>query len=386
MRRGRTRSYHSDEEFYDDEDDAGYMRPPQRRSHRPRRRSVWPALLLGCGLGIFFAVLAATVVVFITIRSIQDVGMGNSAPGGLGGVNGLGPSKTFSDEQSQTFPPTSLSQLLVCDQIGNVTITTDTTATITVTTKKIVHTADQSSANREFKRIDVAIQTLSAPAGKLSCASSAATTASTTPSTTDQVSATGNGSALIVNVNLPDYNGVLRGTNDAVDVTITLPSSVMASAGPSFLLTVNAPLGNITVDGVSGDLQIKGSSGNIGVSHAVLAVGSHIETGEGNVTFSGALAVPSGASATGGSTTSYLLQSEQGNIDVTLPANTNVTLDANTNVGKINGDDFALTAQNQDGSMSYHGPLNPANSGTPVGVLILDVSTGNVTLHKEVVQ
>ena len=103
------------------------------------------------------------------------------------------------------------------------------------------------------------------------------------------------------------------------------------------------------------------------------------------MTFNGALAVTQptqGGTNANGAPNSYIIQTEQCNIDVTLPVGTNVIIDANTNVGQINANDFALPVQSSDGSMSYNGPLQPGSSNKPTRVLVLDVSTGNVTLHK----
>jgi predicted membrane protein len=114
------------------------------------------------------------------------------------------------------------------------------------------------------------------------------------------------------------------------------------------------------------------------VSNATLADNSHLSTGEGNITFNGTLALPSVATTQA----RFYLQSEHGNIDVTLPADTNVTLDTNTNVGKITSD-FPINVQDQGGgSQSYHGPMTPSAAPSAASLLILDVSTGNVTIHK----
>lgn len=393
MGRGSDRTGHSwddaGQEWYDDEEEEYVyqrrqqpQRPPRRKRRVRRRRSVWPALLTGCGLGILLAVLAAAAVVFFALRSVPGM-VPSGGLKGLGGVNGLNNTKTFTQQQSQNFQLTNLNQLQVCNEIGDVTINTNAasnaTAT-TVTTEKIVHSTNQSAANQEFGRIAVTAQT---SAGNSVCASSSNPAQPTPGSTNTTPQNTQNGSgAFVVNASVPDNNGILRGTNDAVNVTISVPAALLSNAGTAFLLNITAPIGNIAVDGVSGNLQLKGSSGNITVSQAVLALGSHLETAEGSVTFSGALAIAQDGSPTNGAPTSYIIQSEQGNIDVTLPSAVNVTIDANTNTGKIIANDFALPVQNSNGSMSYNGPLLPNSPNKATNVLVLDVSTGNVTLHK----
>ncbi len=392
MGKGSDRTGHSwddaEEEWYDDEEEYIYQRrqqpqrPLRRKRRVRRRRNIWPALLTGCGLGILLAVLAAAAVVFFALRSVPGMVPAGGLRG-LGGVNGLNNTKIFTQQQSQSFQLTNLSQLQVCNEIGNVTVDTNTTnnaTATTVTTEKIVHSANQTAANQEFGRIAVTAQT---SAGNSACASSSSPAQPTagTANTTSQTTPNGSG-AFVVNASVPDNNGILHGTNDAVNVTISVPTALLSNAGTSFLLNINAPIGNIAVDGVSGNLQLKCSSGNITVSQAVLALGSHLETAEGNVTFSGALAIAQNASPVNGAPTSYIIQSEQGNIDVTLPSAVNVTIDANTNTGKIIATDFALPVQNSNGSMSYNGPLLPNSANKATNVLVLDVSTGNVTLHK----
>ncbi len=149
--------------------------------------------------------------------------------------------------------------------------------------------------------------------------------------------------------------------------------------GPSTSVDVEAPIGDINVDGLSGVLNIRGGTGNVTVKHAILVDGSHIETAQGNVAFNGFLAAPQTDNGKGAQ---YIIQSEH-NVDVTLPGNTNVILDANTNVGKISSD-FPINVTNANGAMSYNGPLNTtaSTSTQSSSTLVLDVSTGNVTIHR----
>lgn len=370
----------SDEELYTQEDDYqgdDYYEQPRRYRHPRRRRKqrrVWPALLMGCGLGIFLVVVAAGVVVFLAARSAQNL----SPTGGLGGIGNIGNTTQFTQSNTQPVQLSTLTQLQVCNKIGDVNITTGTDNAITIAAQKIVHASSQANADQEFGRITVAAQSFTATSTLPTCASASSigTPSTTSSPTTNQ----GNANALVVTTSIPDNQGMFRGTNDAVNLTLTIPASLI-NPDNSLSLVVNAPVGNISVKGVSGNLQIKGSSGNITVNQGVLAIGSHIETGQGNVLFSGALAEPaSGTTSTNGSLR-YLLQAEQGNIDVTLPATTVTKIDANTNVGTITSNDFHLATQSSQGGMSYQGPLT-TTATTPATTLILDVSTGNVTLHQ----
>jgi hypothetical protein len=107
--------------------------------------------------------------------------------------------------------------------------------------------------------------------------------------------------------------------------------------------------------------------------------GSDIETGQGNITLNGRLITPI---TTATAQQSYFkLSSEKGSIDVTLPDTTNVTLDTNTNAGTIKSD-FNNQIQTSAGAANYQGPLN-ASAGTPTSTLVIDVSLGNVILHKD---
>jgi hypothetical protein len=242
-------------------------------------------------------------------------------------------------------------------------------------TKKIVHVNSQADAEQEFKRIMVAVQPPATINNSLTCTKPAITP---TPSATDAPAATNvSGSALTVNVTMPDGNTMMNTTSDAVDITIKIPQNVLPANGPTMLLNVEAPVGDITIDGLSGLLNVKGSTGDVSIKHAILANGSRIETGQGNVTFNGLLMTSPDAVAP----SRYYIMDEQGTIDVTLPANTNITVDANTNVGAIHSE-FAIPVKNNGGPVSYHGPLDPAAGNASPEVFVLDVSTGDVNIHK----
>src|SRR6185312_1443830 len=105
---------------YRDEDDYGEYRV--RSSKRPRtrrKRRIWPVLLAGCGIGILFTVLAATIVVFLTLRASQGSG---SNLGSFVGISNLGGIQTFTHEDKQPIALTTLTQMQICDTIGNVSI------------------------------------------------------------------------------------------------------------------------------------------------------------------------------------------------------------------------------------------------------------------------
>ncbi len=320
-------------------------------------------------------VIGAAIVVFAAFRASQ--GQGDISIGPVGG--GL---QTFTHEETtQVILPSALSQIQVCDKIGNISIQVDPNATnATVKSKKIVHKNTQSDANQAFGKIAVEVQPPATITNPLTCTRPQGTpTPPSTPTTPTATSVDNTGAnTLTVNVTIPDSDGLLRTTSDAVDLSITLPQKALPQDNiASLLLDIEAPVGAITVDGVSGSLQVSGGTGNVKISHAVLAPGSRIGTAQGNVTFNGWLlpANPPDPNAR------YVLQSEKGNIDVTLPDNTNVTLDANTNVGAIHSE-FPIDVNNDGGPVNYHGPLNSQAPSQAAAKLILDVSTGNVNIHK----
>ncbi len=319
-----------------------YPPPSYSRRRPPRRRRVWPWLLVGCGGGIVVLVLAAAVVVLVAIHSASG---GSIA--GIPGIPGLPNPTTYTQQSSQTITVSSLGLLQVQDQIGNVTITADphaTTATLTVLKKAKVAS---SAANGEFHKIAVQVQPI--------------------------------GSGLTINATVPDSGGILGTHTDSVDLTLTLPQSAISSAsGTPPALSVNMSIGNITINNLGGLLTLKDDVGNITVQQGVLYDGSHLETGTGNVTYSGSINT---TPAAGNTAPLYKLQSETGDVSVTLPASTNVILDANTNLGKISSA-FPIHITNSDGAASYYGPLVATTAPAPQAVLTLDVSTGKVNIQQ----
>ncbi len=391
-----------EDEEYEEEPPAGQVRPrprpaqrvrqspqrpypsnTQRRTSNPtrvlrprprRRRGVWPVLLGGCGFGIFFTVVAAAVVVFFTVRTAQTGGI--PIIGG-GGINGGG-TQMFTNDTTQPITLTSLTQMQVCNKIGNVSIAVDPTAdTASIKTTKIVHMSSKASADQEFGRINVSIQQPDAGAQSLACASSSTPSATPPTASATPAASSATGSALLINTTIPDSDGLLHGTGDAVDIKITLTTKLFASANAPLQLNIQAALGNVSVDGVSGILHIVGSSGNVSVTRATLISGSSIGTGQGDVTFNGIVAAPNDPTTQA----SFVIRSEKGKLDVTLPASTNLVLSANTNVGTIQSD-FPITPTTGSGSANYRGPLNASATTQSSAVLTVDVSTGDIAIHK----
>ena len=347
--------------------DDDFVRSARPRPRPQRRRSVWPVLLGGCALGIFFAVVAAAIVVFFTIRTAQTGGVP------IIGGTGLGSTQTFKSDATQPITLSNLAQMQICNKIGNVSVVVDPNAnTASIETTKIVRVSDKASANSEFGRINISIQQPPTGTANTACASSSTTG---TPATT--TSPATSGGALLVNTVIPDSDGLIHGAGDAVDIKVTLTPKLLAAEGAPLQLNIQAALGDVNVDGVSGVFNVIGSSGNVNVTHATLISGSSIGTGQGNVTFNGIIAAPSDTTTQA----NFVIRNETGNLDVTLPSSTNVVLSANTNVGTIHSD-FPIHAANSSGSANYRGPLNTSAATQSAAVLTLDVSTGNITIHR----
>jgi len=314
-----------------------------QRERRPRR--VWPWLLFGCLGGILLVIAGVGIAAYLAVRSANGGGVG------IGGI-GIGNTSTYTQNKSQSVPLSGITQLQIHNQIGNVTITVDPNATTpTVSTTKTVKASSQSDANSQFNSIAVQIQ----PAG----------TAATT---------------LAVNASVSSNSSIFGNHNNSVAIVITLPSSVNTGRTP-VILNGGSPasnvtsVGNVTITGLNGNLNVKNDIGNITVQNAMLSPGSTLETGTGNVTFNGTVDTASGSSS---NQSVYTIQSEAGNLDVTLPANINVTLDAYTNAGNITSDFNLSQIKQQDGS--YSGPI--IYNTQPNALLKLHVSSGNVVLHK----
>ncbi|MEO8956921.1 MAG: hypothetical protein ABI396_17285, partial [Ktedonobacteraceae bacterium] len=297
MSRDKTRRYNNwddddeqqdvyDDEYDDDEQDA-YDEPPRRRRppaapprrRRRKQRKVWPWLLAGCAGGIIILVLAAAIVVFVALRTATN-------GGNLGSIGGIANPTTYTQNSTQPLQLTNITQMNIHDPIGNITITVDPGATqATVAIVKKVKASSSDDANKEFGNVAVQVQ----PSG-------------TAPN------------MLAVSATVPDAGGILGTHNDSVDLTITLPPNTIAqasSASTPLTLAADTSIGNITVNGLNGILGIKNNIGNITVNNATLFDGSHLETGTGNVQFSGSLNL---TPSNGNTIPRYKLQCESGQI------------------------------------------------------------------------
>ena len=358
-------------------------RPDTLRSAplEPRRRRVWPIFLIGCAAGAVSLVVFTAIVVSIAIYTAKSGGGPN-----IPGITNTG--KPYSQKTTRVLSLSALSQLMVCDPAGNISLSVDpnpsaTNATVEIT--KTVMAANQSDANQTLDQIVVAVESPSPAQNALNCQKPQTTNASTLNTTPTATATANNNTTLSVNVTFPVNQGVQ--TPPTVDLAIKLPVSLVQTSGPTnTMISINAPDGNINADGVSGIMQLKGGSGDITVQHAVIVDTSLITT-EGNVTFNGDLDTRdiTHQQASGQQEPITYTFDSGHQLDVTLPGNENIVLDArtNTNTGKIVSDFFQATNDCANGLPSYCGPLNPGtttDSTTPL--LNLQASIGNIYIHK----
>jgi len=318
-------------------------------------------------------VLSIVVVLFLVLRLPQQNGFA---------IPGLGTTKTFTRESSTQVPLSTISYLQICNKMGNVSVKMDPNASsVTVQSTKKVKVATEADAEQEFTRIAVEIQPPNNIINALSCIKRQTPPTQTTssPIATPTIGGTMPNNALIVNVTMPNTTNFVQASSRAVDITVKLPQTALPETGSFMQLDVEDAVGDITINGVSGVLNLRGGTGHVRVEQAIMAHQSRLETRHGDVHFNGLIEVSKKADQP----FRYLIQSEQGNINVTLSGNPNVTLDANTNVGAIRSD-FPINVDNNGGPVNYHGPLDPT-AGTTVGAsLILDVSTGNIKINQSV--
>src|SRR6266702_3025882 len=222
-----SRDRDASQEYWEEPSNDGYEHDvlPRRRRRRDdeeadfrprrRRRARWPFLLVGCIGGIFIVAIAAAVGIFALSSSLPT--------GGLGSV---GNAQTFTSTNQQQLPlSSSIAQVQVHNQIGDVSITEDPTVTApTVTTIKKVKATSSASASKEFGRILVQVQLPSAPSNTL---------------------------------------------------------TVSASVGTPLAVNVITSVGNVLVSGMNAVLVVKNNIGNVTAHQKRLVDGSHLETGTG---------------------------------------------------------------------------------------------------------
>lgn len=336
-------------------------RQPQRRRRRGKR--VFSTLLTGCLGGAITLLIVAAVLAFLLIHNTplgQNLGITKA---------------TYKQASQQALEIGAVSQLIVKNQAGNISVSIDPNAnSASLSSVKHVQADSQSAANTQFKQIVLTTSTIARGADSACLVASCLLVNATTPTP-----ATG--------------GGLFGGSNgDSIDLTIVLPTSFNSFDPKSpNIISANDNAGNISVSSFNGMLDLSGNVSNITVTHTLIFAGTCLQTLHGNITVNQAsifdLASPSKLIPCNNTTSNdpnhpwFSVKSGVGNVEITLTTNlSNLLLDANTNRGTIT-DDFNLAISNNDDSATYHGPLVP--NTTPKASLYVAASTGNIVLHKQ---
>ncbi len=324
-----------------------FVEPPPRR--RVRRRSVWSTLLIGVIGGIVTIALVVGIGWFFLVHTLQV-----KLPG-----LGIGTSTYTSPQETVPLNITSsITKLQVINNVGNISISDDSTITTggTVTYVKKTQASSSSDAASDFAHIAVAVQ----PGNSAACPQA---------------------SCLMVNVSAPTT------ISASVDMTIVLPTQ---SPAPQFVLDGKNQTGNISVQNFNGLLTLTDDTGKIDVKGGLLDAGSCLQDRIGDVSFVGTLqtgTAPAINPCQGNPITSpnatqpwYSIKTGTGNLDVTLNSvSANILLNAVVfNQGKITSD-YPITIPAAS-PPSYTGPLLPGTH--PSAQLLLEVDTGSISLHK----
>ena len=150
--------------------------------------------------------------------------------------------------------------------------------------------------------------------------------------------------------------------SDIVDFDVAVPGNVD--------LDLHTSVGDIDVINVRGQLHAQNNTGSISVAQTTLMGSGSLETNTGSITFNGAIATHA----------NYHLESNVGQVDVTLPANSAFHIDAVTGLGSISNDFPAVHVVNKfpHGSEA-HGSVGGNN---PSVMLSLQTDTGSIGIHK----
>jgi hypothetical protein len=327
---------------------ASQRRPDKRR----RGRGLFSTILIGCLGGLITLLVLAGVIFFVLAQKtpiLQNIGKSPAT-----------------QSSTQSISLGKATQLIIKNQIGNISINVDPTASgATLTSTRNVLASSQSDASNQFKQIQLTTQQIGQATDSTCIVSS----------------------CLLISATVPTVSS--NESTSSIDLTLTLPSSVN-SLNPD-TLNANTASGNITVSKFNGILNLSNTSGSISITQALVFAGSCVQTMHGNITIDqGSIfnlnqasnRVPCSNTISSGQHPWFNITSGIGNIDITLNApSSDVLLDANTNSGQIT-DDFGITIpNNSDGSASYHGPL--ISHTNPAASLYVASSTGYIKLHKQ---
>jgi Putative adhesin len=148
------------------------------------------------------------------------------------------------------------------------------------------------------------------------------------------------------NIAIDDVNGPTNVSTQSGDVVINNVK------GQTVVRTVN---GSIKVNGITGQLKAVTQNGDITVQQAALSGQSVLQTKFGSVNFTGDID-PNGT---------YTMETQSGNVDLTLPANAAFQLQTSINSGSV---------QNEFGSNSV--------GSAPQAQIVISIGSGSVIIKK----
>lgn len=331
------------------------QRPPQRRRQRGNFGS---NLLAGCiGVLLTFVVIIAVGAYFLLHNTPLGQSFGKSI---------------YTQQVSQAITLGNASELIVKNQIGNVSVSFGNSSSLTSVRK--VQAGSQSEADSQFTKITLNTQQISQGADPACTASSCLLITTTLPPNTSS-------------------GGLFGSANSSsIDLALILPTSFQSSTPTTpYILDASTISGNLAINGFNGILNLTSDSGTISVQHTFIFAGTCLQTMQGDIAVGqgsvfdlnhASNQIPCSPTSSSGVHPWFNITSGRGNVNITLTTlSTNLLFDANTNNGKI-GDDFGLNIPStSDGSASYHGPLL-ANS-TPTASLYVFTSTGNIEIQQQ---
>ena len=351
-RRERGRSRHEDE--YGDA--TRYNRYTRGRQQRRRGRA---------GSHIFAGCLGALLTIIVIVAVAAFYLLHNTPLGQTFGKT------AYKQSSSQPISLVGVGELIVKNQVGNITIGVASGNSSGLTSTRTVYASNSSDADTLLSKMTVSMKQIAQGADP-TCITSA---------------------CLLVSATLPPNttSGLFGNTISSMDLRLTLPSSFNTPDPTApHVISASDKSGNISIDGFNGVFNLTGESGSINVTHSLIFAGTCIQTMQGDITINtGSLfdltqssnRVPCSATTSSGEHPWFSVTSGRGNDTIALSApSTDLLLDANTNNGKISNDFGLNIPGTSDGSASYHGPLLP--NSTPTASLYVFTSTGNIAIRK----
>ncbi len=382
--------YEEQATIYSDEDSYEQPRPHDRSAQAERRRrlaelpdpelprkrrrgrGIFSTILIGCLGGIITLAVVIGLMTFLILHNTS-----------LGTTLNIGKSP-YHLATSQTLSLGNATQLIVQNQVGNISVQGNANATgATLESVKTVEASSQSDADQQFKQITLTVSSVTHTINPTCLATSSP--------------------CLLISVMLPggQHTGPLgSSSSDTVDLTITLPATFtqLSQTGTPATIAASTTSGTISVDKFNGILDLSGSNGtvNIAVTNSLIFAGTCLQTTNGNVTIGqqslfdlnsadAPTYVPCSNTQIQSGQPWYVVKTDVGNLHISLNAKVGTSqfdlkLEAYDNQGKITNTFGLPVTTNSDGSLQCIGSLNPDT--TPVALLYVDASTGNIQVDK----